>query len=628
MSENSKNKKEFNYLFLIILLIAFALRSFTLFQPWFLNASSDPFFHYAFAREYLKDHNLTYSLDGNRPITQLLGMYWIPIILSFTPGISLLFAFKLIPILLGVLTVYLAYKLPENKKVAVYFSSLLAVCLPFIHRTISGNYRGEIYVIVLLLYSLLIYKKMPKTSLLVSLLSMFFWNGYVFVYLVFLLNIFIISIIKFFEKKDFSQDIKHLILSIFSFEALYLILRKTKIIYLKSILFELNQPFFYFAFTLPLFLVLLKNEKLLKKKKIIITISVSAVVLGFFILKTKLEDLLSIIYANQEFYKIIGELKEITLLTLWQNYYLIFPLALIGLFFYFKNIKKENLFSWVLASFFLLFAGNRFLFLTSIPFCYLAGLTLSKVDIKKEYVLFLILTFQTSAILPDLLLHKGLANEWLNALNWIKGNTPKNSTFFCDWSYGSKIQAVSQRQTITDSVLGQNVKAIKSFANFSISNTNTLKKIDFDYLLLTIDDFYQFPNYYLMLNKTFPGFQVLKEPKETVFNNFPAIEYNGDSGKVIMMQTKPLLAIFFYKNAEYINKTIIYQNGNYSEFVLPKEANPIPGCFVLLDNGALFLSPEVCDSNYVKLFFFENSQNWLPYELVYKNDKIKIFEKF
>ncbi len=366
----------------------------------------------------------------------------------------------------------------------------------------------------------------------------------------------------------------------------------------------------------------------MKKKKIIITISVSAVVLGFFILKTKLEDLLSIIYANQEFYKIIGELKEITLLTLWQNYYLIFPLALIGLFFYFKNIKKENLFSWVLASFFLLFAGNRFLFLTSIPFCYLAGLTLSKVDIKKEYVLFLILTFQTSAILPDLLLHKGLANEWLNALNWIKGNTPKNSTFFCDWSYGSKIQAVSQRQTITDSVLGQNVKAIKSFANFSISNTNTLKKIDFDYLLLTIDDFYQFPNYYLMLNKTFPGFQVLKEPKETVFNNFPAIEYNGDSGKVIMMQTKPLLAIFFYKNAEYINKTIIYQNGNYSEFVLPKEANPIPGCFVLLDNGALFLSPEVCDSNYVKLFFFENSQNWLPYELVYKNDKIKIFEKF
>ncbi len=63
---------------------------------------------------------------------------------------------------------------------------------------------------------------------------------------------------------------------------------------------------------------------------------------------------------------------------------------------------------------------------------------------------------------------------FLNAMTWIRTNTPTNSTFLAVWPDGSVIEGWGDRQSFTDSVAGQIVNRVYNFSRFLFTTNNSL----------------------------------------------------------------------------------------------------------------------------------------------------------
>lgn len=107
--------------------------------------------------------------------------------------------------------------------------------------------------------------------------------------------------------------------------------------------------------------------------------------------------------------------------------------------------------------------------------------------------------------------HRGFYNSYLkNALDWIKTNTPENSTFLCWWDHGHMICGYAERESIVKnpskealvSVADKYKSTIKEFdphekildVAYALTTTNEnitkeiMEKYDAKYLLITTED--------------------------------------------------------------------------------------------------------------------------------------------
>ncbi len=80
-------------------------------------------------------------------------------------------------------------------------------------------------------------------------------------------------------------------------------------------------------------------------------------------------------------------------------------------------------------------------------------------------------------------------NDWLDALDWMKNNTPKNAVVASWWDYGYWIQTMGERASLADnSTVSTNV--IKNIAKMFLSNPdtawNTLNEMQADYVLVFV----------------------------------------------------------------------------------------------------------------------------------------------
>lgn len=80
-------------------------------------------------------------------------------------------------------------------------------------------------------------------------------------------------------------------------------------------------------------------------------------------------------------------------------------------------------------------------------------------------------------------------NDWLDALDWMKNNTPKNAVVASWWDYGYWIQTMGERASLADnSTVSTNI--IKNIAKMFLSNPdtawNTLNEMQADYVLVFV----------------------------------------------------------------------------------------------------------------------------------------------
>ena len=79
------------------------------------------------------------------------------------------------------------------------------------------------------------------------------------------------------------------------------------------------------------------------------------------------------------------------------------------------------------------------------------------------------------------------SNDWLEALEWIKLNTPENSVIASWWDYGYWIQTLAERASLADNST-TNSHIIQNIANMLLSTPddswNMLQKMDADYVLI------------------------------------------------------------------------------------------------------------------------------------------------
>ena len=273
-----------------------------------------------------------------------------------------------------------------------------------------------------------------------------------------------------------------------------------------------------------------------------------------------------------------------------------------------------------------------------------------------------LLSFSTSMF--NLKIDKQLTNQWINALLWIKDNTPENSVIASWWDYGYGIQTVAERPTILDG--GNTLGAWNHlYSRKVLTNNNNTEALEFlkshnaSHLIINYREIQIYNSFSLLasnkdLDKESNIYKLeLKEIKETrkgksyYFNGgIPTDEtfnYNketflkGTTGipmiKIDVIeeqnQTKFMqpIAIFLKDNKNYEiplnclyynNKKEIYNNGIDSCLLLiPSIRND--GTIFPLSIG-LYLSPKVKNTLFTNLYLFEEEVE--GFKLIYNDESL------
>ncbi len=253
----------------------------------------------------------------------------------------------------------------------------------------------------------------------------------------------------------------------------------------------------------------------------------------------------------------------------------------------------------------------------------------------------------------------GINQYFLNATLWIKNttNTPANATFLAVWPDGSVIEGFGQRQSLMDSVGGQNSAEIYNFSDFLFNDTP-----DTQYLYKIGK-----PNYLFVRNfwyQELGGIAIEGSVKNTTAYGIDALQgyqpqYNRTINQTVFpFESYPYRAIVVTRgnsNKYNMSAYISYQNSSFiplRNILLYSELNGTSSTISLSPNsinytlfvqytlngnsidvtGATLLGPSLPNSNVFKFLSLCNS-NYCPYDnsnvslqLVYQNPDSKIFK--
>ncbi|MEE8401627.1 MAG: STT3 domain-containing protein, partial [Candidatus Hydrothermarchaeaceae archaeon] len=183
-----------------IFLLAIAFRLVTLKSGYLLG--NDPWAHYVSSRQVLSEGSyllhslLSYSIYPHEAYVKVpAGLDYFPFYLysavSFT-GISFYETFRIIPSIFGsfsILPLYLLVREFYSEKTALFSAFLLAITPAGIERGFSGFYRGDVFMVFLMLFAFYFFTVSVKRNLFYAPISgiflflcAFFWDGWPFAF--------------------------------------------------------------------------------------------------------------------------------------------------------------------------------------------------------------------------------------------------------------------------------------------------------------------------------------------------------------------------------------------------------------------------------------------------------------
>jgi asparagine N-glycosylation enzyme membrane subunit Stt3 len=252
---------------------------------------------------------------------------------------------------------------------------------------------------------------------------------------------------------------------------------------------------------------------------------------------------------NNAMYRTTSELQPTSFIYLLSGTLFAVPLALFGLFGFFASEDKLQKAVPYLTAFVMLAIAIpeasvevRFVSLIAIPLAIFSGEALHLIGQKIEAIpvsydklarffwiivaaSILLSVYQPliSATLPE------VSASYHSNMLWIRNNTPSNTTFLTDWDDGSAIEGWGQRESYTDTVIGENSLRIQNFSDFLYADSGNLSyvaQVHPDYLLVrtywvNLEQSIQIQGGPRIANATFNGtnFQTLLEAPNTITGN-------------------------------------------------------------------------------------------------------------
>ncbi|WP_324735228.1 oligosaccharyl transferase, STT3 subunit [Thermococcus sp. SY098] len=517
----------------------------------------DPYFHLAYIEESLKaGYWINFYHLANAPWGVLmdkrghpLGFYVTPVyIWKFLKifGVSFYNAFRITPVIFGVLTVIFFYLSMLNfygKKEAFFSAFFLSVMFGHIFRSSANYYRGDNY--MLFWYSIALYGislALTKTRrawrykrfafyLIPAFASGFasiFWSAYYPIFVFLLGNVVFLAIGAFvLDKKEYFKHSIALTLST-AFGALFANYLGGRFRYgmfgfMKGGSQKISE-------TLGLSLGKINDVYLLVHIKYLVPLTIILVVLLWTVIKVLPKDkrvrfsvlsiggLIIVIIAFERFEVLkslisgfgifkeapILETRHSTLGDLWNAYNIV--LFLIPLYAFGFSSKKRIIFNFMMLGFlipsiYLIYVWARFLFIASMAVALMGGVGLvsfyeflnSKPNGKKALALslgLLVLVPTISAVsgFERVYVEKPLINDhWIRALVWLKDNSNENDVVLAWWDYGAWIEYYARKGTVVQ--MGANNPNAKITAKYFLGNVSNywLMKRGVDYVIVSYD---------------------------------------------------------------------------------------------------------------------------------------------
>jgi len=509
----------------------------------------DPYFHLAYIEESLNaGHWLKFITFANGPwgakISHSLGLYLTPYyvykVLSVF-GVSLYDAFRVTPVIFGVLTIIFFYLAMFNfygKREAFFSAFFLSIMFGHVFRSMANYYRGDNY--MLFWYSVALFgvslalKKTRRTwrykrfvfyliPAFASGLAAIFWQAYYPIFVFLLANSFFIPLWAFFSgRQKYFVDSTFLAIStaggvliavklgeLYGYGMLWdnwisrkiakdlgLALGDIKDIYLWSHLRVLVP--LVLVFTLVLFVF--SRIKSLKFKLLLLSLTILVSVLVFFKFPNRYVLLLKEILTGFGIFTNapILETQKSSFKDLFAAYNIVMFLAP----FYLLRFRKPTIADFlslglILPSLIMIYYWTRFLFIGSLAVAAMAGLGLtslhdalsSRLDSRKALTLSLSLFVVVPVISAGLgfervYAEKPFMNEnWENALIYLKKNSNENDVVLAWWDYGHWVTYYARRSPVAQ---GGPSKWVALYYLGKLNN-NQLMNGGVDYIIVSYD---------------------------------------------------------------------------------------------------------------------------------------------
>ncbi len=649
------------------------------------------------------------------PVTEPAGLYYVTLIpYSFLRyiGISAYTIERLIPLLFGVLDVIGAYFLARYLARSRTFGLIAMFMVAFsggdAARTTALVYRGDGFITIFLIIGLLLvlralsedskrkYAYMVLGAVVLG-IGTAVWNGSPFVIIVYILAVMFLIVYGFIANKErLLGDTIFLSLALLITYAI-----ENALIYSTLIRGQLAlSSWHFFIFYSPMLLgailfyfISRSRIKLFgsaaKRALFLAALSIAAaaiVMAGFYSYLEYVATGQGLVIAGNALTQTIQELQQPTLGFLWVSFSIEVFLAPIGIVCFillsrkraFEGVRNARLYegfavmlAYLIVTAYLQANAIRYNSLLSVPlavFAAYAAYSIGKLllgyrvgRIKAVYpyaalmaVIFAAIIIVAYAQASTEVQADAINPAFLNATLWLRGNSPQNAKILALWPDGSVVEGFGDRQSLMDSVSGQNPDNIANFSMF-LFNTSTdsryLYSVHPDYLLVRNFWFSEFGGIaaegYVRNTSDF-GLDIMA-PMAPVRNGTQTIfSFNGTGFRAYMIvdssnSSNRIAAFMSYNNGPYVpvRRVLFYNNDNgtfsfanlsangssFTLFVTYTSRNGIFG----IGSGAI-LGPKLPQSNFFKLLVLCNQNvcaygdNSISLTTVYANPDTKIFK--
>ncbi|MDN5321260.1 MAG: dolichyl-phosphooligosaccharide-protein glycotransferase [Thermococcaceae archaeon] len=515
----------------------------------------DPYFHLAYIEEALKAGEwFNFLTIAGGPWGYQVGTFH-PLGLWMTPayvykvlkvfGVSLYNAFRITPVIFGVLTIvffYLALLKLYDEKRAFFASLFLAVSFGHIFRSMANYYRGDNYMlfwysVALFGIALAVEKKHPRwryrrmvfyiIPALASGFAAIFWQAYYPIFVFLLANGIFLGVGAFLLGKDkylldgavlaLSTALGALIANFLGSKFGYGILGYNRWLG-KKVAEKLSSEFntikdayllFHLKYLVPLALVglfaLFVLSRVIKDKKQRAVIVAVLGVVGVYLLFARFEALKELSTGFGIFKEApIMETRPSTFDDLWNAFALsIFLIPLFFLRFRPREVKVQDfmLLGLVLPSIYMIKTWTRFLFIGSMAIALMAGVglwelysVLPHLDKRKGLavvlgLLVIIPGVNTAFGLERVAKEKPFMNEqWEKALRWLGENSNENDVILAWWDYGHWVTYYARRSPIVQGSPNTGV----ALYYLGKLDENWAMSLGVDYVIVSYYDFLKF----------------------------------------------------------------------------------------------------------------------------------------